>query len=110
MKYYKVMIDYKNFIPIDDTEVEKAISAWLVDGKALFNEGATSRIDAVIPDYARIMGWNRGYELQVEDWAEIGASKDCATAKRLIADTKLRLQGKMPEHKELTSGVKELAS
>lgn len=103
------MIDYKNFIPIDDTEVEKAISAWLADGKALFNEGATSRIDAVIPDYARIMGWNRGYDLQAEDWAEVDTSKECATAKKLIADTKLRLQGKTPEHKELTSGVKTLA-
>ena len=106
---YKVMIDYKNFIPIDETELEKALRAMAADGKAFFNEGATDRIHAVIPDYHAMMGYNYGYELQPEDWAAIATSKDCATAKQLIADTKLRLQGKTPEHKELTSGVKTLA-
>ena len=56
MKKYKVMIDYKNFIPIDETELDKALRAWAASGKALFNEGATNRVEAILPDYHAMMG------------------------------------------------------
>lgn len=109
MSKYKVMLDYKNFIPINETELNKAMTAFLQGNGAVFENGATDKIHAILPDFHAIMGYNYGYELQPEDWAEIGASKECAGAKQLIAETKLRLQGKTPERKELTSGVKALA-
>ena len=106
---YKVMIDYKNFIPIDETELEKALRAMAADGKAFFNEGATDRIHAVIPDYHKMMGYNYGYELQPEDWAEIGSSKECNDAKKLAVDIKMKLAGHTPPSKEISDGVKQLA-
>lgn len=105
---YKVFIDYKNFIPIDETELDKAVMAMASDGKAFFNQGATDRIHAIVPDYHAIMGWNYGYELTPEDWGEIGASKECREAKNLIEDAKLKLAGK-ERPKELSPEVKRLA-
>lgn len=107
---YKVMIDYKNFIPIDEMELEKALRAMAADGKAFFNQGATDRIHAVLPDYHAIMGYNYGYELQPEDWAAIASSKECNHAKRLVADLKNQLAGRVTERpKEISDGVKQLA-
>lgn len=108
MKYFKVMIDYKNFIPIDDTELEKALRTLASDGKAFFKEGATEKVHAVLPDYHRIMGWNYGYELQPEDYALIGKSKDCNDAKNLIYSTKESIAGReMPP--ELQNDIKKLS-
>lgn len=109
MKYYKVMTDFKSFISIDETELEKALKAWAVGGKALFKEGATNRIEVIIPDYHRIMGWNYGYELRAEDYADISASKECSEAKRLLSDTTLRLRGTPERPKEISDEVKKLA-
>jgi len=72
---YKVMLDYKNFIPINETELHKAMTAFLNGNGAVFENGATDKIHAILPDFHAIMGYNYGYELQAEDWAEIGASK-----------------------------------
>lgn len=109
MKLYKVMIDYKNFIPIDETELEKALRAWADGGKALFNQGATDRIHHVLPDYHAMMGWNYGYDLTPQDYAEIAASSECKEAKNLLASTKLVISGKKPTPPQLSDGVKQLA-
>ena len=107
---YKVMLDYKNFIPIGEHELVKAMTAFLQGNGAVFENGATDKIHAVLPDFHAIMGYNYGYELQPEDWSEIGMSKECAGAKQLIADTKLSLQGKSQERpKEISTGVKALS-
>lgn len=103
------MIDYKNFIPIDETELEKALRAMAADGKAFFNEGATDRIHAVIPDYHAMMGYNYGYELVPEDWAAIATSKECNDAKKLAVDIKMKLAGHTIPSKEIGAGVKMLA-
>jgi len=58
MKRFKVLIDFKNFIPIDETEVAKALTALATGSGAIFNEGATQRVQAVLPDYHAMMGWN----------------------------------------------------
>ena len=107
---YKLMLDYKNFIPIDETELQKALVAFSTGQPAIFNHGATDRIHNVLPDYHAMLGYNYGYELQPEDWKEIRESKECIQADRLLADTKLRLQGKSPEHpKEISDAVKQIA-
>lgn len=110
MKKYKVMIDYNNFIPIQEDELEKAIKAWMANGKALFNAGATSRIEAVLPDEHAMMGWNYGYKLLPEDYSEIARSKDCQDARRTIEQKKNELLGISKEQpKEISDGVKQLA-
>ena len=103
------MLDYKNFIPIDETELQKALVAFSTGQPAIFNRGATDRIHNVLPDYHAMLDYNYGYELQPEDWKEIRESKECAQADRLLADTKLKLAGHTPPSKEIGSGVKTLA-
>lgn len=107
-KKFKVMIDYKNFISIDETELEKALKALAMDGKAFFDNGATEKIHAVLPDYHAMMGFNYGYELQPEDYALIAKSKDCNDAKSLIYDRKESLAGR-ERPKELQHDVKKIA-
>lgn len=94
MKKYKIMIDYKNFIPIDDTELEKALRAMIAGGKAFFNQGATERIHAILPDYHAMMGWNYGYDFQPEDWALMQSSKECREALHDIESLKINIAGK----------------
>lgn len=91
---YKVMIDYKNFIPIDDSELEKAMRAMAADGKAFFQQGATERIHAILPDFHAIMGWNYGYDFLPEDYATIAQSVECNKAKQLIYETKEKIAGR----------------
>ena len=104
------MVDYKNFIPIDETELEKACRAMAADGKAFFNNGATDKIHAILPDYHKMMGWNYGYELTGEEWGEIGANKQCNDAKTLLETTKNQIAGRVERPKEISEGVKQLAA
>lgn len=92
---YTVMIDYKNSIPVSQEELPKAMSAFLGTTGAIFEEGATSRIEAILPDYNRMMGWNPDYKLQGEDWNEIRNSKLCEDAKNLLSDTKKAISDSM---------------
>lgn len=108
MKKFKVMIDYKNFIPIDETELEKALKAMMMSGKVFFANGATERIHAILPDFHAMMGWNYGYELQAEDYELIRDSKDCREAKALISSKLDQLSGR-EKPKELQNGVRQLA-
>jgi len=81
MKYFKVKIGFgkTDYIRIDETEVAKAIRAQVNGSVALFSEGgsiAGNNILAVLPDWNRVMGYNRDYELNGEDWNEIGKRVD----------------------------------
>jgi len=105
---YRVMLDFKNFIPIGENELNKAMTAFLQGNGAVFENGATDKIHAILPDFHSIMGWNYGYELQPEDWSLINSSKECADAKRLVAETKMRLSGQEPP-KKISPAVKQLA-
>lgn len=96
-KYYKVMVDYKNFISIDETELEKALQAHAHDGKAFFKNGSVSHIQAILPDFHKIMGWNEGYVLVPEDHADIARSSECQEARNLLYTATERLAGRMPE-------------
>ena len=74
MKYYKVVWGYQpeEYIPIDETELEKALYAHISGKVAIFKEGSIngSRISVIAPDVCRAMGWNRGYKLTPEDYEE----------------------------------------
>lgn len=108
MKYYRVFIDFKNFISIDETELDKALRAMAFDGKAFFNEGATEKIHAVIPDYHKMMGFNEGYILTPEDSGLISRSKKCQEAKNLLASVREEISGRW-KPSELQNDTKILA-
>ena len=81
-----------DFIPIDETELEKAIYAQMTGKVAIFEEGtmAGNYISAIIPDYHASMGWNYGYKLQPEDWNYI--RNDLPDYRNLIEDAKKRVE------------------
>lgn len=74
-RYFKVVHGYsaEDFIPIDETELEKAIYAHVTERKVVLRNGSVngSQILKVVPDWHRAMGWNRGHRLQAEDWEDI---------------------------------------
>lgn len=109
MKKFKVMIDYKNFIPIGEHELEKAMRAFVGGNGAVFEEGATARIEAILPDYHAMMGWNYGYALQPEDWAMIGTDNKCNEAKLAISKTRDLIAG-IERPSEISAGVKKVAA
>ena len=97
MKYFKVMIDYKNFIPIDETELEKAITAFSTGKPVIFNNGASEKVQAILPDYHRAMGWNYGYDLKGEDWGAIESSKECKDTRVFLERTKNAISSRIRE-------------
>ena len=115
MKYFRVKYGYgkDEFYSVDENEVGKAIRAQLSpDGVAIFNEGTVrgSSIIIIKPDYNRLMGYNRQYELVDEDYQEIG-QKRIKEHELFYENTKLALEGKTTQErpKEISDGVKQLA-
>lgn len=76
MKYFKVKYGFEHdeFISVSEKELPMAIRAHVTGKKGLFEEGAVSgdKIIAIVPDYNRLMGWKRSYQLTGEDYDEIG--------------------------------------
>ncbi len=113
MKYYRVKFGYgrDDFYSVDETEVRKAIRAQVTGEIAIFAEGtiAGNSIIAIMPDYQRMMGWNRDHELNGEDHREIGDKRkeDCVA---LLEAVRREVAGLPPqESKELSDGVKRIA-
>jgi len=94
MRYFKIKTGYKDedFIPIDETELEVAMYAFLTDSKAVFKNGVVNgkNIMSITEDWHRAKGWNYGYKLTPEDFAEI--SRDCGEYVGLIAEVKNNVQ------------------
>lgn len=88
MFYYKVFKDFNNYVPIDETELEKALAAFKFGTAAIFNSGALEKIESVIPDLNRTMGWNPTYKLQDDDWSEIRSKGTDVKCQRLIEKTR----------------------
>lgn len=92
MKYFKLIKGFgvEDFIQIDETELEKAYYCFLEKKDAVYSGGAIrgADIQAVLPDYHRAMGWNRGYKLEADDYAELGSKGVDRNHMALLADTK----------------------
>ncbi len=76
MKYFKIMRGFgeNDFIPIDETELEKAIYAQIVGNiVATFQNGSImgNHISSIMPDFHRAMGWNYGYKMGADDHDQI---------------------------------------
>lgn len=75
MKYFRVKYGYgkDEFYSVDETEVPKAIKAQVDGSVFICSEGtiAGNNIMAVQPDYNRLLGFNRDYQLTGEDYQEI---------------------------------------
>lgn len=77
MRHYKIIRGYdaEAYIEIDETELEKAYYAFLHKKDGIYSGGAVrgSDILAIQPDYHRAMGWNRGYKLGPDDYAQLSS-------------------------------------
>ena len=80
MKYFKVKFGYgaDDYITIDETELEKALRAQGMGLVAVFNGGsiAGNSIISILPDWNKVMGWNRDYQLTGEDYTAIGQKRE----------------------------------
>ena len=97
--HYKIKYGYKSdeFTIIEEDELDKAVLAWVtqrkVNLKNLMVDG--KQIMHIAPDYHAAMGWNYGYELKPEDWAELRSSGvvSAYTGKIEGSKERVRLQG-----------------
>ena len=72
---FKIMRGFgqDDFIPIDESELEKAIYCHMSRKDGAFSMGSIngSHISAVMPDFHGTMGWNYSYKLTPDDWDDI---------------------------------------
>lgn len=77
-RYFKVVYGFSEdeYLTVDETEVKKAIYAHLTGKKTAFNSGSVSgdKIIVIKEDWHKELGYNRGYKLKPEDYAEIEAT------------------------------------
>lgn len=75
MRYFKVMRGFGNddFIPIDESELEKAVYAQVSQKNVFFKNGSVNgaHISAIMPDFHRAMGWSYGWKITAEDHGEM---------------------------------------
>lgn len=103
MKYFKVQKGFGNdFISIDETELPQAMRAQITGKVAIFKEGTVSgnSIMSITPDLNRIMGWNRDYQMNGEDWKAVGSMM--GEYREYLENTKLAIEGKKPEQKVIS--------
>jgi hypothetical protein len=76
MKYFRVKYGYgkDEFLSIDENEYRKAVIAQGSGSVAIFASGTVSgnNILAIMPDYQRVLGLRRDWELGGEDYALLG--------------------------------------
>lgn len=89
--FYRVKTGYgkDDFIAITEDELPMAMRAQVNGGVAIFNEGTVSgnHIMSILPDYNRVLGLHRDYQLTGEDYRELPA--DCKNNHmQLIEETK----------------------
>lgn len=96
MNYYKIIRGYnaEDYIEINETELEKAYGAFLLKKDSVYSGGAVrgSEIIAIQPDFHRTMGWNRGYKLGEDDYAELRHKGIDNKMRTMIENTKNKIQ------------------
>ena len=65
--YFKVYTDFTRYIPIDETELEKALYAFQTGNPVIFENGAVTRIESIIPDFNQSLGWYSDYKPNQDD-------------------------------------------
>lgn len=114
MRYFKVYIDYSRHIGIDETELEKALYAFITGEPVIFEMGAATRIESVIPDLNKTLGWNSDYKPTADDMGELEQAKERYTGyigkvkekvQYLIQMKRTDLIGKGVDIPELESGI-----
>lgn len=113
MKYYQVRYGHREneCVSVSEDEMPTAIKAQVTGKIGVFKEGTISgsSIIAVVPDYQRIMGWNRSYALGPEDWAQIQENEECTDARLLLEGTVNQIRRPERNAPALTEGAKQLA-
>ena len=93
--YFKAIhgFDAEDYVPIEAEELEKAIYAHMTGSKAVFASGSISgnMITVVQPDYHKAMGWNQGYKLGADDFAELAQHGVDKSHQKYLAKTKERI-------------------
>lgn len=114
MKYFKVQTGFgpDDFVQIDETELEMCVKAQITGKVAITKEGTISGniIQKITPDWNRVLGYQRLYKLQGEDYRELGERR--VEEYRIHLDTVNRkAQGlpPAPDREELGPGVKQLS-
>lgn len=125
MKYFKVYTDFTKYIPIDETEIEKALYAFQLGKPVIFENGAANRIESIIPDYNKSLGWFSDYKPTPDDNQDLEKVRNSYTGylglvkekiQYLISSNQVGLIGKnieLPEFKrnsipERSSEVKRI--
>lgn len=75
MRYFRVDygFDGGRIIPIDETELEKAIYAHITGKTVVFKNGSVSgnHIIAIAPDFHRELGWSYDHKFDNYDWKDL---------------------------------------
>lgn len=106
MNYYRVKFGYgaDDFYSVDESEVGRAVKAQGEGTVFTCAEGTISgnNIMAIMPDYNRILGYNRDYRLTGEDysWIPKGAQKE---HQDFLEETKRQVLG-VGDYEKLTDG------
>lgn len=94
--YYKIIHGYEEgrFTPLEAEELEKAYGLFLLGGRAVFKQGAVDSkyIQAIQPDWNRIMGWAQEYTLGADDYNELSDKGIDRAARELQARTQEKVQ------------------
>lgn len=137
-KYYKIVYGFDenlNYLPINSDELHKAFVLAIEGGKGVFEEGFLNNrgndILRIVPDWHRAKGWNKGYEMNSDDFVDIrpleeSYKKTLANGKLLaeyiVKENRRKLLSKpasdafkeikklaTPEHHQLSEEMKKLA-
>ena len=104
MRYFKVIRGWgsENFIPIDETELEKATYAHMTGKVVVFNNGSINgdAITAIQPDYHREMGWAYGHDMGPDDWNDLNDKNIPYKYAGVIGKAKAKVQYLMQSGKE----------
>ena len=111
MKEYKVKTGFGegDFVVIDETELASALRAQITGKVAIFKEGSVSgsAILGIKPYYNKLIGYNRNYELNNEDYREVG-TKTQNEHTDLLTNEALSIRGVAP--REISDSVKKLGA